>query len=204
MDLLAEAVRENASWCALVCAARGVEVVDDGRVQVTTSAPPPFYPDAMTLVADATAHDVLAVVGDRRPVGVKDSFARTDLAPAGLVLLFEASWIGLDGAARTGAADARDLGDGGLGPDVVLLEVARDGTVLGRGTAHRDGGVIGLSNVEAARDDDLGDLVRSLVHGARDRLGDLPVVGYEHGASLEAVASEGFSLLGPLRVWVRG
>ena len=62
MDLLAQAVRENASWCALVCAAQGVDVVGDGRVQVTTSAPPAFYPDAMTLVPDATTDEVLAAV----------------------------------------------------------------------------------------------------------------------------------------------
>ena len=96
------------------------------------------------------------------------------------------------------------MGDDGLGPDVVLLEVVDAGTVIGRGTGHRDGAVIGLSNVEATRDDDLGDVVAALVHGVRRRFGDLPVVGYEHGVALDAAAGEGFSVLGPLRVWVRG
>ncbi len=110
MDLLAEAVRENASWCALVCAAQGVEVVDDGRVQVTTSAPPPFYPDAMTLVAGR--HGGRGARRRRRPAtGRRQGLLRPDRpAPAGLDLLFDASWIGLVGPARTTAAAARGAG----------------------------------------------------------------------------------------------
>ena len=147
---------------------------------------------------------MLAVVGDRRPVGTKDSFARIDLSPAGFALLFDASWIGLVGPARTTAAVARGVGDGGLGPDVVLLEVARSGVVIGRGTGHRSGAVVGLSNVEAGRDDDLGDVLTALVQAVRVRFGDLPAVGYERGPALDAALAEGFSVLGPLRVWVRG
>jgi len=31
----------------------------------------------------------------------------------------------------------------------------------------------------------------------------LPVVGYEHGADLDAALAAGFTNLGPLRVWLR-
>ena len=158
----------------------------------------------MTLVPDATADEVLAVVGDRRPVGVKDSFARIDLSPAGLDLLLDGSWIGLVGPVRRTAAATRAVGDDRLGPDVVVLEVVRAGDVIGRGTGHRDGAVVGLSNVEAGAEDDLGEVLATLVAAVRSRFGDVPLVGYEHGSALDAALGEGFSVVGPLRVWVGG
>lgn len=202
--LLQQAVQENAAWCSLGCASRGIGWGDDGRVWATTGPPPPYHPDAMTLVRGAGADEVLARVGDRQAVGVKDSFAGIDLSPAGFDVLFEASWIGLVGGARVPRADVRDVAPHGDGDgDVVSLEVVVDGVALGTGTGHRQTAVVGLSNVEADDPAHLGPVLAALVHGVRDRLGDVPVVGYEHGAALDAAVAEGFSVLGPLRVWVR-
>jgi hypothetical protein len=201
--LLREAVAENASWCSVVCAAHGVASADDGRVWVCAGPPPPFHPDAMTLVPQVPAQEVLAAVGGRRPAGVKDSFAEVDLSAGGFDVLFEASWIGLVDDVRAPLAGLRAVHDPTAGPDVVVLEVVRDGEVLGRGTGHRHRSVVGLSNVEAGAPLHLPDVVAALVHGVRGRFGPLPVVGYEHGEALDAAAAVGFSVLGPLRVWAR-
>jgi hypothetical protein len=204
--LLREAVRENASWCALVCDRHGTASTDDGRVWWSDGPPPPFHPDAMTLVPGTTADEVLARVGGRHPAGVKDSYAEIDLAATGFEVLFEASWIGLDGPAGASRATVRPSQGAPAVPDVVVLDVLVGGAVVGRGTGHRNGGVVGLSNVEVDDADDaglLGEVFAALVAGLRDRFGALPVVGYEHGTALDAAAAQGFTTLGPLRVWAR-
>jgi len=204
--LLQEAVRENAAWCALVSAAHGLASDDDGRVWWTSGPPPPFYPDAITLVPGVGVDQVLQRVGGRRPCGVKDSFADLDAGAAGLDVLFEATWIGTAGTSPEVAdltASPTSAEGPDLGPDVVVLDVVRYGSHVGRGTGHRHGRVIGLSGVGASDAADLGGVFAALVAGVRERLGALPVVGYERGAELESAVAQGFSPLGPLRVLTR-
>ncbi len=135
------------------------------------------------------AAEVAAAVAGRRECGVKDSFAVLDLSDAGFTVLFRASWLVLD-------VDARDRsGATPPGPDVVALGSAGAGCV-----AHRCDGVIGLQDVATGGDPRL---LTDLVAAARERLGVLPVVGYEHGPDLGTALAAGFREVGPLRVWVR-
>lgn len=209
-SLLPDAVRENASWCALVSSVHGVGASDDGRVWSTDGAPPPYHPDAVTLVPGVTGDEVLRALDGRRSCSIKDSFADLDLAATGLDVLFDATWIGTsdtlpvpDGvSAVVAVTDGPDLGPD-LGPDVVVLDVLRDGAPVGRGTGHRYEAVIGLSNVGAPDAGDLGDVFAALVVAVRVRFGELPVVGYERAEELEPAVAQGFVPLGPLRVLVR-
>ncbi len=204
--LLRGAVRQNASWCALVSASHGVGADDDGRVWRTDAPPPLYHPDAVTLVPGVTADEVLRALAGRRQCSIKDSYADLDLEATGLEVLFDATWIGtseplpVQDALSTVVAtsDGPDLGS-----DVVVLDVLRAGARVGRGTGHRHAAVIGLSNVGAPDPADLGDVFAALVAGARDRLGELPVVGYERHQELEPAVAQGFVPLGPLRVLVR-
>ncbi len=102
-----------------------------------------------------------------------------------------------------GTTTARAPTDLDLGPDVVVLDVLRAGAVVGRGTGHRHGEVIGLSNVGASRPADLGEVFAALVGGVRGHLGDRRVVGYERADELGPALAQGFEPLGPLRVLVR-
>jgi len=87
-------------------------------------------------------------------------------------------------------------------PTVRILE-RRDGDhVLAGAIASRSGRVVGVSNVFTLAEppdevwSQLSDLVSRCFPG-------LPLVGYEQGADLAAARSAGFSVIGPLRVWVR-
>lgn len=190
------ALRQNASWCALVCAQHGVGTRDDGRLLVTDGPPPPYYPHAMTLDPATTADEVVAAVAGRDACGVKDSFAVLDLAADGFAVLFEASWLVLDGdPAVPPSGRARAVAHEVRHADAVALEVGGASCV-----AHRAGGVVGLQSVVCDGD---AALLSALVAGARERLGALPVVGYEHGPDLATARAAGFADVGPLRVWVR-
>lgn len=191
-----DAVRQNGSWCALVCAQHGVGTRDDGRLLVTDDPPPPFYPHAMTLDPATTAAEVVAAVEGRADCGVKDSFAVLDLAGAGFALLFEASWLVLEGEPAVPAGGrATPVEHEVRHADVVALE-AGDASCV----AHRAGGVVGLQSVVCDGDPSL---LAALVAVARAHLGVLPVVGYERGDDLATARAAGFTEVGPLRVWVR-
>ncbi|MFE6098814.1 hypothetical protein ACFVQ4_02490 [Streptomyces laurentii] len=100
-----------------MCRAHGLsEGVRGPRAWTSPRRTPLYYPDAVTLTADAEARDVLDGIDRTTPgASVKDSLARLDLAPEGFRLLFEAQWIhrpaGLpDRAADAGAAAYRPAG----------------------------------------------------------------------------------------------
>lgn len=191
-----EALRQNASWCALVCEQHGVGTRDDGRLLVTDGPPPPYYPHAMTLDPATTADEVVAAVAGREECGVKDSFAALDLGGAGFAVLFEASWLVLEEEPAVPAEGrARLVAHDVLHPDVVALEAGGATCV-----AHRAGEVLGLQSVVCGGDPVL---LAALVAGAREHLGALPVVGYERGDDLATARAAGFADVGALRVWVR-
>ena len=96
-ELLAVAVANNASWCDAVCRSHGYPGTFGSRLWISTRHRLRFYPNAITLVPDATAADTHADQDPSRRYAVKDSFARLDLAPAGLGLRFEADSHGMDG-----------------------------------------------------------------------------------------------------------
>jgi hypothetical protein len=96
--LLRAAVANNAAWCDAVCRSHGYPGEFTARTWLSPRHRLPFYPNAITLSPDATAADTQAARTPDRAYGVKDSFARLDLAPAGLTPLFDADWVAWDPA----------------------------------------------------------------------------------------------------------
>ncbi|MEO3799482.1 hypothetical protein [Nonomuraea sp. B1E8] len=122
-DRLAEAVRDNAGWCDLMCRAHGSPGTFTGRAWTNAVRTPLFYPDAVTLSPSATAADVLDRIDSGPGASVKDSYATLDLP--GFDVLFEAQWLwrsapGRTDASRTGTGPAARRRPGaGIGWEVV-------------------------------------------------------------------------------------
>jgi len=222
------AAANNAAWCDLVCRTAGLPTGRRRGFWSTTTRSPDAYPDAVTLRPGVRADDVVAAIDATPGASVKDSFADLDLAPSGFSVLFEAHWVL---RAVTPVAPVphpslawRPVDAGSLprwlaahgsvairpgvldDPDVrLLLADDADGPVavaaLNRSTTG-DATVVGISNVQALRADP--DVVwQDLVALAHRELGPHPLVGYESGSDLGPPLHAGFSVAGPLRVWLR-
>ncbi|MFG2292515.1 hypothetical protein [Streptomyces sp. NPDC048603] len=99
------AARNNAAWCDAVSRAHGLEPRAGDRLWASGRRTPPLYPDAVTLDAQVTEGEVLALVDIAEPwCSVKDSFARLELGAAGFEVLFDARWIHRRPAPAEGAA----------------------------------------------------------------------------------------------------
>jgi hypothetical protein len=168
-------VANNAAWCDAVCRSHGYPGEFTARTWLSPRHNLPFYPNAITLDPDATAADTQAAQYPDRAYGVKDSFARLDLAAAGLTPLFDADWIawdpapeqpptaeGLDWKAVDDAAAlvrweaAWAAGDDVAGlfrpalladPGCAFLACYRDGALAAGAMAYTAAGVTGLSNL---------------------------------------------------------
>ncbi|MFH9738227.1 hypothetical protein ACH4MA_11085 [Streptomyces roseolus] len=225
--LLAAAVRNNAAWCGSMCRAHGLDPATGPRAWTSPRRTPLYYPDAVSLAADATAADVLAGIDLGAPgASVKDSYARLDLAPEGFRPLFDATWIGRPAgppaapgpswtragtpgalAAWAHAWSGGDADEAALfrpalldDPAVTVLAVpGPGGRILGGAVLSTGAGATGVSNLFAADGTDPA-LVWAAALAAADPA--LPVVGYESGDDLAAALAAGFVGLGPLRVWL--
>ena len=186
----------------------------------------PFYPNAITLSPAATAAETGA--GEHRPYSVKDSFARLDLAPAGLRPLFDADWIArapaparpleddLSWDAVTSAGQLAQWETAWAGghpgpaplfrpelladPSCAILARRRAGIIIAGAIAYTAGEVTGISNVFSA-ELPAGPLWASALQAVAALRPGLPVVGYERAADLAAARQAGCHVLGPLRVW---
>jgi hypothetical protein len=228
--LLSAAVANNALWCDAVCRSHGFPGVLSSRLWVSADHELELYPHAITLRPDVAASEAAAGRDRSRPYAVKDSFARLNLAPEGLTVLFEAEWIGR--LAEEGTApdsnlswstvqDARELGrwetawtGGGsdhgslfrpallADPRCAILACRREGTLIAGAITYTAGDVAGISNLFSTGLP-AADLWPSVLHAvaALPRARHLPVVGYEHGTDLTAAVQAGCQVLGPLRVW---
>ena len=227
-DLVDAAARNNAEWCHAFCRTHGV----GGRVHATAwHSPvrtPPYYPDAVTLRSGATVGDVIAGIDTGECCSVKDSFACLDFGPAGLRPLLRAEWLarrpdggGVATAGRWSAvttdAELRaweaawgeaPAGAGFFRPALLADEAVGvlagyDGDrIVAGAVANRSATVIGLGNVF----DTGGDLEAAWAAGAAAAAalwGDLPIVGYDAGDSLDAACGAGFETVGELVVWLR-
>ncbi len=221
------AVINNARWCDAVCRSHGYPGEFTDRIWISAGHSLPFYPNAITLSPDVTAAEATAGQDPARPFGVKDSFARLDLGPQGLMPLFEAEWIVVEalpdrndlswdtvtdpgGLATWEAAWAGDGEVTGLfrpallaDPDCAILACHRDGALVGGVIAYTSDGVTGISNVFKSANAGA-PLWPSAVRAAAALRPGLPVVGYERGEDLAAARRAGVRVLGPLRVWTRG
>ena len=87
------AAENNGRWCDQVCRSQGIPTAMRRTHWVALERSPELYPDAVTLLPDATAEEVLASTQAGPGCSVKDSFAALDLATLGFEELFEARWI---------------------------------------------------------------------------------------------------------------
>jgi len=229
-DLLGAAVANNAAWCDAVCRSHSYPGTFGARAWISPRHDLEFYPNAITLHPDATAAETQAGLSLSRRYAVKDSFARLDLAPAGLELLFEAEWIaapavpdepGEPGLSWDAVTDSRGLArwetawaQGGSSgrrlfrpqlladPRCAILACHRDGDLAAGVIAYTAAGVTGISNLFGAQLP-AGQLQASVWHAVTTLQPGLPVVGYEHGPGLAAARQAGWQALGQLRVWER-
>jgi hypothetical protein len=213
------AVRNNASWCDLVCRSHGIKTSFRPDLWVTAERAPNLYPDAVTLRERLHEEDVLSAIAPGPGASVKDSYATLDLADDGFDLLFEARWITHDPspahsnwtvvqtneelAEWTRAAGVTHI----LGPELlqdakVRFLAAHDQHGISAGAvANRSGPVVGVSNVFATTigEDEAWAAIPAAVNAVFPAA---VIVGYEHGVGRQAAIAAGFSDLGPLRVWL--
>jgi hypothetical protein len=225
-ELLRAAVANNALWCDAVCRSHGHYGTFSTRLWINVGHDLEFYPNVITLCREVTASET--TLAPSRRYAVKDSFARLDLAPDGLTLLFEAEWIGRapapaasgePGLSWHAVTDARQLGlweaawaqrDSSrerlfrpellADPRCAILACRRDGDLIAGIIAYAAAGVTGISNLFGAGLP-AGQLWASALQAVAALRPHVPVVGYEHGAGLAAARQAGCQALGPLRVW---
>ncbi|MEO3855418.1 hypothetical protein [Acrocarpospora sp. B8E8] len=194
---LLEAVRNNAVWCEAVCVTHGLPGRFGERAWTNPARTPMHYPDAISLTPDATAQDVLDGIDTSSGASVKDSFATLDLSAAGFTVLFEARWIhrraGTPGEEWQVVTDPGVLPEGVFRPDlnaddtITLLRDTRGNSAA----LNTSDNVVGVSNVSG--DNPWPGIVAmaARLHPGRD------LVGYEDEAP------DGFTVIGPLRVWFK-
>nr|WP_221472430.1 hypothetical protein [Amycolatopsis umgeniensis] len=154
-----------------------------------------MYPDAVTLSQDATVPEVLDGIDTSPGCSVKDSFACLDLAQAGFKVLFEATWIARTAEVPLEPGWFRDE-DRFEDPSVAVWSDGVSGV-----TANRDGDFAGLSNLYTHGG--LDDAWRGATSAVAASFPGLPITGYERGDDLDAALMNGYTALGPLRVWLK-
>ncbi|WP_220039808.1 hypothetical protein [Nonomuraea aridisoli] len=210
MNVPAEAARDNAAWCDLMCRAHGRPGTFTGRAWTNPVRTPPFYPDAVTLSPEATAADVLGRIDAGAGATVKDSFAVLDLP--GFDVLFEAQWIHRAAPEPAGAPwevvrDPATLAEWeqacfggettGLFPPALLTEATIVYGRSGGAVLTATGPAVGVSNVFGA---DLDATWADALATAAALFPGRPLVGYE--TDPEPALHHGFTPIGPLRVWL--
>jgi hypothetical protein len=221
---VAAAARNNAEWCATVCATHGVPSSFGTDAWAAHLRSPPFYPDAVTFEPTAAAAQLLPRIDGGPGCSIKDSFATLEPMPAGYRVLLDAEWIGREPAAAgdfsawTPVADALELrawetawaGDSStdlfrpalLEPLTVAFLAERIGRMIVSGAVLSYGAeVVGVSNL-FAENGDLDTAWTNAVAAAATYFPRTPIVGYESGDDLAAARRNGFEVLGPLRVWI--
>ena len=224
-------VLNSVDWYCSIARAHGIEYSTVNGIWASPDAMPPYYSNAVT-VARSGPEAQLAVVerllqAIPHTFSVKDSYALLDLAPLGFRPLFDAEWIRLEpGGTSPGGgwrrlttpeeldrweavwrasgspAELRVFVPALLDDDsVAVLAAGTPDEIVAGVVANRSAGVVGLSNFFATGRDAESHFAGAAAAVTQFAPG-LPVVGYEHGDSLERVLRHGFSAAGPLRVWV--
>jgi hypothetical protein len=231
---VADAARNNASWCDAVCSAHGKPGEFFDSHWLTRAPAPPYHPNLVTLSpAVAPAMAAVQELERSRPStswAVKDSFGVLPLEQTGFRLLFGAEWIVRSAGSRSRVVHTRwgrvesesalsaweDAWGESLGQSRIFLPALlhrKDVAILaafGEGDAILAGVVANQSeNVVGlsnffARGKQDGSLRAECIEAAAQAFPGLPLVGYESGKNLAGSHALGFSSLGQLRVWITG
>ena len=220
------AARNNAEWCDELCRTHGINGRFDADSWTSPQRTPPFYPDAVTLVAGVPPARLLAQIDGRAGCSVKDSFADLELVDEGFRVLFRGEWLLAeredapelpsrwwvvetleqlaDWETAWAASSSSDLFRSSLLTNPAIAVLARgDGKKIVAGAVvNRSATVIGVSNVFHTNGD-LESVWRCAASAAQARWGPLPIVGYDSGAGLDAAHRAGFASVGELMVWVK-
>ena len=227
----AAAARNNADWCASVCRSHGIPSTFGETAWCSARRTPPYYPDAVTLRRDTVPTDFLPRIDTVSPgCSIKDSFAAVDLTADGFIELFTAQWIHRPAgcpvpqvpALRTeqvstaiqlrhwqaawhrGEVTPGVLRPALLGDPSVVMSAFHDGEELCGGVVlNRSSGVVGMSNLFAVNSSNAAAVWSSAITTAAIHFPGHPLVGYERGEDLALALANGFTALGPLRVWLR-
>jgi hypothetical protein len=215
--LLDAAVRNNAAWCEAVCRAQSISGRWTSSFWMSDAAPPPFYPDLVTLAPDGQREQRAALSAiAREGCSAKDSFAALDLSGLGASTLFEALWQWRPHESAPAPLDVVTLHDetelaeweeywrgarhlprifrAALLADanLHLYAIMQDRKIAAGGIGYVSHGVVGLTNLFGPPDG----MQRVMSKAARNPE-DLPVALYAENTI------PGFMTLGPLRVWAK-
>lgn len=227
-EILDKAVLNNADWCQAVCESHGVATSRTSSIWCSSIRTPLYYPDAITLVRSCEAAEVVQEIDLSPGCSVKDSYADVDLSSGGFEVLFEASWIcrpaeqhlpGVVDENWQQVTTKRELEEWQrawddsvedelfnerllLEPSVTVLACRVDGQIVAGSIINQSRGVVGVSNLFCP-DGSEAETWAAVVAAAEPIADGQPIVGYEHGNSLDAALTAGFEAIGPLRVWLR-
>jgi hypothetical protein len=213
------AVRNNASWCDLVCRSHGIKTSFRADLWVAGERAPNLYPDAVTLQEHAAEASILHAIAPGPGASVKDSYATLELGPHGFEALFEARWITHDPSPAhsdwTVAETAEELAEwmeaadqsNTLTPELLhhaeirFLAAHDQNGITAGAVANLTGPVVGVSNVFATTigEDEAWAGIPAAVTAV---FPSAVLVGYERDTGLRAATAAGFRELGPLRVWL--
>lgn len=220
------AARKNADIYEAVFASHGLRFRRTAFAFIGEDRPPPYHSNLTVLAPDrrdevlAALRDLARAFGD---VGIKDSFAESDLRAEGFEPLFAASWLWREPLPAASAWRVADTPDALLaweatwkrdsptlermfpdallsGGDLTFLCRRNDGRITAGCLANRSGDVVGVSNLFAA--DEPERLFAEATAAVAAFHPGLPIVGYARGATLQAARAEGHVETGPLRVLV--
>ena len=223
---VADAARNNAEWCAAMCASHGVPSSFGTDAWAAHLRSPDLYPDTVTLEATTTVGQLLPRVDAGPDCSIKDSFATLEHLPPGFRILFEAEWIGREPASTDDATkewtpitDANELRSWEAAwadddaptdlfrpallddPAVVILAERVNQAIVAGAVLNRAAGVVGVSNFFTNALDREAEWANAIASTAA-HFPDAPLVGYERGDDLAAALRNGFVAMGPLRVWI--
>jgi hypothetical protein len=223
-ELLDQAVRNNANWCARISALHGSNGRFGFAVWQNRYPAPRYYPNVVTLRSDCVAAQMDAIAELKHLPsgwGVKDSYHTLELGPLGFRAAIQGRWVhhndpsgddtGLewrraDTALSLALWEAAWGGESHRGHNRIFLpDILEDASItLFGGYAEERleagaivnvaGGVAGLSNVFATD----ANLARSVVRHGRRLADGLPLVSWQDaGADIDGES------LGLLQVWLR-
>jgi hypothetical protein len=216
------AVDASHGWYTDIFDLHGLPTTVEHGLWRSLGPPPPLHSAAKTLLPHVPPEAALRALDDLPHATIADSFGAFDLTPDGFVLLFEATWIhhppltsrpAPDGWSRVRDRDSLAAWVALHGTEGVFLPGIldrpafalmarhdRDG-LTGGFVVHQTAGAVMTSNGFAAPGATLGraELVAVVAawHPARE------VVDYTYGDDLTDALAQGFTGLGPQRVWIR-